>query len=129
MKNPELLEGYYEVLAEYNKVNDVQFTFTEVHHDPDVVCCEESTADGYSVWVLKETDEREILCENVHYYEPQVSDLFRLMHDVAGSRDQVEAYVEIDHCYLNEFMYEELCSEYQKYSLAYEDVKDAFIQN
>ena len=119
MKNPELLEGYYEVLAEYNKVNDVQFTFTEVHHDPDVVCCEESTADGYSVWVLKETDEREILCENVHYYEPRVSDLFRLMLDM--HTELVEAYVEIDHSYLCDFMYEALCSEYQKRMEAVQD--------
>ncbi|MGY8867903.1 MAG: hypothetical protein ACKVJK_20040, partial [Methylophagaceae bacterium] len=69
MKDPELLEEFYEVLAAYNKMNDVQFTFTEHHADPDVVCCEESTADGYSVWVLKETNERESLCENVYYYE------------------------------------------------------------
>ena len=110
MKNPELLEGYYEVLAEYNKVNDVQFTFTEVHHDPDVVCCEESTADGYSVWVLKETNEREILCENVHYYEPQVSDLFALMHAV--NSDWVEAMVEMAYYYIREFMYEALCAEF-----------------
>ena len=48
MKDPELLEEFYEVLAAYNKMNDVQFTFTETHGDPDVVCCEESTADGYS---------------------------------------------------------------------------------
>jgi hypothetical protein len=37
MKDPELLEEFYEVLAAYNKMNDVQFTFTETHGDPDVV--------------------------------------------------------------------------------------------
>jgi hypothetical protein len=118
MKDPELLEEFYEVLAAYNKMNDVQFTFTEVHHDPDVVCCEESTADGYSVWVLKETNERESLCENVYYYEPRVSDLFRLMLDMGT--ELVEAYVEIDHSYLCDFMYEELCSEYQRRMVAVE---------
>ena len=110
MKDPELLEEFYEVLAAYNKMNDVQFTFTEHHADPDVVCCEESTADGYSVWVLKETNERESLCENVYYYEPQVSDLFALMHDM--NSDWVEAMVEMDYHYIREFMYEALCAEF-----------------
>ena len=119
MKDPELLEEFYEVLAAYNKMNDVQFTFTETHGDPDVVCCEESTADGYSVWVLKETNERESLCENVYYYEPRVSDLFRLMLDMGT--ELVEAYVEIDHSYLCDFMYEELCSEYQRRMEAVQD--------
>jgi|TARA_R110002167_G_scaffold222325_1_gene427266 hypothetical protein len=110
MKNPELLEEFDDVLAAYNEMNDVNFSFTDNYLDPDIICCEESTADGYSVWVLKETDDQPILCDNVYYYEPQVSDLFALMHDMETGF--VEAMVEMDYHYIREFMYEALCAEF-----------------
>ena len=111
MKNPELLETFDEILEEYNKVYDVDFTFTDSYYDPDVVCCEESTADGYSVWLLKEASESVCVSENLYYYEPRISDILRLMHDVHD--DSVEAFVEVDLSYISEWMYEALCTDFQ----------------
>ena len=112
MKNPELLEDFNEILEEYNKVYDVNFSFVDSYRDPDVVCCEESTADGYSVWLLKEASESVCVSENLHYYEPRINDVFRLMHDIHSS--SVEAFVEIDLSYIAEFMYETLCTDFQR---------------
>ena len=110
MKNPELLEEFDDVLAAYNEMNNVKIIFTDNYLDADIICCEESTADGYSVWVLKEQDDKAVLCDNIYYYEPQVSDLFALMHDM--NKDWVEAMVEMDYHYIREFMIEALHAEF-----------------
>ena len=113
MKNPELLEDFNEILEEFNKVYDVNFSFTDSYRDPDVVCCEESTADGYSVWILKEAGEAVCVPENLYYYEPRISDIMRLMHDMHG--DSVEAFVEVCKSYIAEWMYEALCTKFERY--------------
>lgn len=113
MKNPELLEDFKEILEEYNKVYDVNFSFVGDFRDPDIMCCEEPTADGYSVWLLKEATEAVCVSENLYYYEPRISDIMRLMHDMHD--DSVEAFVEVDGSYIAEWMYEALCTKFERY--------------
>ena len=60
--------------------------------------------------LLKEQDDKDVICDNIYYYEPQVSDLFALMHAV--NSDWVEAMVEMDYHYIREFMIEALHAEF-----------------
>ena len=100
----------------------VNFSFTDQYGDPDVSCTEESTADGYSLWVLKETNEPTNIYDTVYYYEPRIGDLFRLMHDSHSS--DVEAYVEIELDHVSEYMFEALCEEYQSQQEKMEELQD-----
>jgi hypothetical protein len=114
MKNPELLEDDFKaILKEYNEVKDVKFSFTDSYNDPDVVCSEESSADGYSVWILKEAGEDIHMSDHMYYYEPKISAIFRLMHNMHN--DCVEAFIEVGFDYIGEWMYEELCTEFERY--------------
>ena len=61
----------------------------------------------------KEAGEAVCVPENLYYYEPRISDIMRLMHDMHD--DSVEAFVEVCKSYIAEWMYEALCTKFERY--------------
>lgn len=118
--NPEELNGFDSILKEFNTINDTAYTFTNNYMgDHDVYVAEESTADGYSIWIINVDNEGPIIGENVYYYEPKAYDIFN--HLNGGWRDDLVVYTEIDFEEIEYYMIEELCTNYDNYLKTLED--------
>ena len=63
----ELVKNYYDIDISHN-VNDFE--------NVDCTIYEESTADGYSVYVLTNNTRNVSICEDVYYYDHGLADAF-----------------------------------------------------
>jgi len=82
-----------EELAKESVLNyfGVKFT-TSFNNDADFSIYEESTADGYSVWIAAHDPRNISICEDVHYYDTDLAD--KLAEFIQGSNGD-EDYPEI----------------------------------
>jgi len=86
-----------ESLARESVLNHfgVKFT-TTFNNTPDFSIYEESTADGYSVWVATHDVRNISICEDVHYYDTDLADrLAEFIQNSNGDEDFPE-YVYVD---------------------------------
>ena len=75
---------------------------------------ETTTADGYGVYVAKQTQDPEIVSENVHYYDHELSEIVK-----DAIENGVDMYIDeevADSIYLNE-IFEEIFSDHYEYIL------------
>lgn len=120
MQNPETLTDFDNILTVFNELRNTEIKFENSWNDPDIICVEESTADGYSVWVLKEEGQSISPADDVYYYEPSVNDLF----DICGYQSGLcNVYTNISHDQIQDYMLEELFNDYENYLEAQEDAK------
>lgn len=119
--NPEELTGFDSILKEFNTINDSAYVFTDSCMAYDVYVGEESTADGYSIWVINVDNEGPILSDNVYYYEPRAYDIFNRLE--SGWRDDLVVYTELGLDEIEEYMIGELCTNYDNYLNELEDAK------
>ena len=86
-----------EELAKESVLNyfGVKFT-TSFNNDADFSIYEESTADGYSVWIVAHDPSRMSICEDVHYYDTDLAD--KLAEFIQGSNGDEDCpeYVYVD---------------------------------
>tara|TARA_Y100000385_G_scaffold250499_1_gene272583 strand:+ start:343 stop:729 length:387 start_codon:yes stop_codon:yes gene_type:complete len=120
--NPEELTGFDSILKEFNTINDSAYVFTDSYMaNYDVYVGEESTADGYSIWIINVDNEGPIIGDNVYYYQPSAYDVFN--HLGGGWRDDLVVYVEDLMYDIEEYMIGELCTNYDNYLNELEDAK------
>ena len=119
--NPEELVGFDSILKEFNTINDSAYVFTDSYDaNYDVYVGSESTADGYEIWVINVDNEGPIIGENVYYYEPRAYDIFNYIG--GGWRDDLIVYTELGLEEIEEYMINELCTNYDNYL---NDLRDA----
>jgi len=112
--NPEELASFDSILKEFNTINDSAYVFTNSYDSNyDVYIGSESTADGYEIWIINVDNEGPIIGENVYYYEPSAYDIFN--HIGGGWRDDLIVYTELDLDEIEEYMINELCTNYDNY--------------
>ena len=112
--NPEELVGFDSILKEFNTINDSAYVFTNSYDSNyDVYVGSESTADGYEIWVINVDNEGPIIGENVYYYEPRAYDIFNYIG--GGWRDDLIVYTELGLEEIEEYMINELCTNYDNY--------------
>ena len=123
-KDPETLNDFDEVLAEYNRVNETELNFTDSYTvDTDLYVSEETTADGYGIWTMR-THGQDLNLENdVFYYEPGVDTLFRAINDNSYGGPYT-VYIEIRWEEVQEYMFEELVTNHDNYLQEIEDNKE-----
>ena len=94
-QDPDNLESFEAILAEYNKMqnSELQFFFDEHPSDVDFMVNNEYTADGYDVWVMRDANEGIYLSENVYYNEPSGDDV---LNQLDYMLDDCKIYCEID---------------------------------
>jgi len=120
--NPEELTSFDSILKEFNTINDSAYVFTDSYMaNYDVYVGEESTADGYSIWIINVDNEGPIIGDNVYYYQPSAYDVFN--HLGGGWRDDLVVYVEDLMYDIEEYMIGELCTNYDNYLNELEDAK------
>ena len=61
-------------------------------------CYNESTADGYDIWVFKYTKDEISITENVYYYEHDIAD--QIIHSIDENK--------VDSIYIDDYLYEDL---------------------
>ena len=112
--NPEELASFDSILKEFNTINDSAYVFTNSYDSNyDVYVGSESTADGYEIWVINVDNEGPIIGENVYYYEPRAYDIFNYIG--GGWRDDLIVYTELGFEEIEEYMINELCTNYDNY--------------
>ena len=123
-KDPETLNNFDEVLAEYNRVNDTMLHFTDSYDTRiDLYVAEESTADGYGIWTICSQGEGLNLEDGVFYYQPGADDVFRVINENSyGSEYNV--YTELPFEEIEEYMFQELVTNYDNYLQELEDNKE-----
>jgi hypothetical protein len=120
--NPEELTSFDSILKEFNAINDSAYVFTDNYSlNYDVYIGSESSADGYELWIIDVDREGPIIGENVYYYQPSAYDIFN--HLGGGWRDDLVVYTEIEFYELEEYMINELCTNYDNYLNELEDAK------
>ncbi len=120
--NPEELTSFDSILKEFNTINDSAYVFTNSYSSNyDVYVGSESTADGYELWIINVDNEGPIINENVYYYQPSAYDIFN--HLGGGWRDDLVVYTEIEFYEIEEYMINELCTNYDNYLNELEDAK------
>ena len=115
-KNPQTLDNFDQVLAEYNRVNDTMLHFTDSYSTRiDLYISEETTADGYGIWTIREDGER-LDMDNIYYYEPSCYDIFNRIEEIGAYGDfniyigDIERTSDIEY-----YMMEELETNYQNW--------------
>jgi acetyltransferase-like isoleucine patch superfamily enzyme len=125
-KNPDAIENYEELLAEYNTVFGVKYKFYFDYDYPRRIhfhVYEDSTTDGYEVWIMKDCDENVYLGENVYYYQPGVDDMFSELNNCFSHLDEVLIHCELDFSEVEYYMREELEQNYYNYQRELEDAE------
>lgn len=124
-KSPEQLSEleFDQLLAEYNTVKGTNYCFDKMVHHTDVWACEESTADGYSVWTMMHNNDRVSIGENVYYNEPSPCDLFNFLDSLGYGDDVINVYTDIEEYELMYYMESELVENYDNYLRELEDAK------
>ena len=122
-KNPETLTEFKDLLKEYNLINDKDYVFYFDYDYPssiDYHVYEETTADSYGIWIMKNYDDPIWVNENVYYSEPGVDELFRGLDDFSEG-EKVVIHCELDFSDVEYYIREELESNYYNYQLQLED--------
>jgi len=122
-KDPETLKDFDEVLAEYNRVNDIQLDFTETYNKRiHLWVTEETTADGYGIWTIR-LDGDCVELDNIYYYEPDANAVFDVINQ-NNYHDEFIIYCDGKYSELEEYMFEELITNYDNYLQELEDNKE-----
>ena len=124
-KNPQTLDNFDQVLAEYNRVNDTMLHFTDSYSTRiDLYVSEETTADGYGIWTIREDGER-LDMDNIYYYEPSCYDIFNRIEEIGNYGDfniyigDISRTSDIEY-----YMMEQLETNYDDYLQDLEDNKE-----
>ena len=114
-KNPETLSSFNAILDEYNRVFDKSLRFTDRYDgNIDLWVNEETTADGYGIYTMREDGEA-IDMDVIYYYEPSADDIFNKIEEISGYSDFC-VYTDMDNfSYLEYYMMEELETNYQNW--------------
>lgn len=114
-KNPETLSSFNAILTEYNRIFDLSLRFTDRYEgNIDLWVNEETTADGYGIYTIRE-DGESIEMDNIYYYEPSAQDIFNRIQDI-GSYGDFTVYTDMDNFSDIEYhMIEELETNYQNW--------------
>jgi len=114
-KNPETLSSFNAILTEYNRIFDLSLRFTDRYEgNIDLWVNEETTADGYGIYTIRE-DGESIEMDNIYYYEPSAQDIFNRIQDI-GSYGDFTVYTDMDNFSDIEYhMMEELETNYQNW--------------
>lgn len=125
--NPDRIETYEALLKEFNTVFDKNYKFYFDYDYPRMIdfhVYEESTVDGYEVWVMKDYRDETMLCENVYYYQPGVDDLFNELDNYSSDESPyLLIHCELDFSDVEYYMREELAQNYYNYQRELEDAK------
>ncbi len=122
-KDPETLNDFDEVLAEYNRINDIQLDFTETYNKRiHLWVCEETTADGYGIWTIR-MDGESVELDNIYYYEPDVSVIFNAINE-NNNWGLFVIYCDGKSSELEDYMHQELYENYDNYLQDLEDNKE-----
>ena len=125
--NPDRIETYEALLKEFNTVFGKNYKFYFDYNYPRNIhfhVYEESTADGYEVWVMKDYDDNVYLGENVYYYAPGVDDMFNELDLFPNEGyDEVLIHCELDFSEVEYYMREELAQNYYNYQRELEDAE------
>ena len=79
-KDPETLNDFDEVLAEYNRVNDTNLKFTDTYNGKvHLWVCEETTADGYGIYTIR-LDGESVDMDTIYYYKPDAHAVFEVIN-------------------------------------------------
>ena len=121
-QDPDNLESFEAILAEYNKMqnSELQFFFDEHPSDIDFMVNNEYTADGYDVWVMRSDSEGIYLSENVYYNEPSGDDV---LNQLDYMLDDCKIYCEIDSMEIEYTLKDRLYINYNNYKQELEDAK------
>ena len=121
-QDPDNLESFEAILAEYNKMqnSELQFFFDEHPSDIDFMVNNEYTADGYDVWVMRDANEGIYLSENVYYNEPSGDDV---LNQLDYMLDDCKIYCEIDSMEIEYTLKDRLYVNYNNYKQELEDAK------
>ena len=114
-KNPETLSSFNAILDEYNRIFDLSLRFTDRYEgNIDLWVNEETTADGYGIYTMRE-DGESIEMDNIYYYEPSADDIFNKIEEISGYSDFC-VYTDMDNFSdLEYYMMEELETNYQNW--------------
>lgn len=114
-KNPETLSSFNAILDEYNRVFDKSLRFTDRYDgNIDLWVNEETTADGYGIYTMREDGEA-IDMDVIYYYEPSADDIFNKIEEI-GSYGNFNVYTDMDNFSdLEYYMMEELETNYQNW--------------
>ena len=114
-KNPEILSSFNAILDEYNRIFDLNLKFTDRYEgNIDLWVNEETTADGYGIYTMRE-DGESIEMDNIYYYEPSAQDIFNRIEEI-GSYGDFNVYTDMDNFSdIEYYMMEELETNYQNW--------------
>ena len=114
-KNPETLSSFNAILDEYNRVFDKSLRFTDRYDgNIDLWVNEETTADGYGIYTMREDGEA-IDMDVIYYYEPRSDDIFNKIEEISGYSD-FTVYTDMDNFSdIEYYMMEELETNYQNW--------------
>ena len=114
-KNPETLSSFNAILTEYNRIFDLSLRFTDRYDgNIDLWVNEETTADGYGIYTMRE-DGESIEMDNIYYYEPSAQDIFNRIEET-GSYGDFNVYTDMDNFSdIEYYMMEELETNYQNW--------------
>jgi hypothetical protein len=118
-QDPDNLESFEDILAEYNKVQgcELKFFFDDYPSYIDFTINSEYTYDGYDVWVMRSTNEGICLCDNVYYNQPDADDVLRELEYM----DECNVYCEIEQYEIEYAMRDRLYINYDNYKNKLED--------
>ena len=114
-KNPETLSSFNAILNEYNRIFDKNLRFTDRYEgNIDLWVNEETTADGYGIYTIRE-DGESIEMDNIYYYEPSADAIFNRIEEIGGYNDFC-VYTDMDNFSdLEYYMMEDLETNYQNW--------------
>ena len=114
-KNPETLSSFNAILDEYNRIFDLSLRFTDRYESNiDLWVNDETTADGYGVYTIREDGEA-IDMDNIYYYEPSADDIFNRIEQI-GNYGNFNVYTDMDNFSdIEYYMMEELETNYQNW--------------
>ena len=114
-KNPETLSSFNAILSEYNNVFEKNLFFTDRYEgNIDLWINEETTADGYGIYTIRE-DGQNIDMDNIYYYEPSAYDIFRAIEEVCYGDGNFNVYIDTEFSDIEYYMMEELETNYQNW--------------
>ena len=122
-KDPKTLDNFDQVLAEYNRVNDTNLIFTDTYNRKiNLWVSEETTADGYGIYTIR-LDGEGIDMDTIYYYKPDACDVFQVINE-HNYYDEFVVYHDMEWQEFEEYMFEELVTNYDNYLQDLEDNKE-----
>ena len=122
-KDPETLNNFDEVLNEYNRVNDTNLKFTDTYNGKvHLWVCEETTADGYGIYTIR-LDSESVDMDTIYYYKPDAYAVFEVINQ-SNYYDEFVVYHDMEDQEFEEYMFEELVTNYDNYLQELEDNKE-----